>query len=183
MRRRLANWFLNRAKTQIGKSRKLKMRTVLDDGQAYVDIVSTEDVQTPYPVSENYYSNYALFFNGYVNEIGVTAPDSDGNEIEIPQHEELSVTTHDIESLDQVNDVQLTTTDAYERHMTNHIFAQALEPVDPNSLNSMGLNKYYIWAALVLLAIMAFGVASGGFTSAAALIPLIPAGRLGQWIR
>lgn len=185
MRQLLATWFLNRAKNQIGKDRDLKLRVVIDDGIAYFDVADRTESHTTYPVSEDYYSNLALFFQGYVNEMGIVSPDDhESEEIELPQHEEIKIGSGDIEAIEQTGDVQLTTTESYRKHMTNHVFQQALEPVDPNSLGGMAINKYYIWTALILLAIMAFGVASGGFTSAL-LLPLIPAGRfsgyVGRW--
>ena len=183
MGNRIARWLLNRVNSRVSKDRDLKYQIVLDDGIGYVDLVDSSETHTEYPVSADYYSNLALYYRGYVNEIGVVEPEGDNPDQqrkEIGEHTEIDISGDQIERLDQVDEIELAATEDYKQHMTNHIFQQALEPVDPASLGGLGLNKYYIWAALILLAIMAFGVASGGFTQAAALIPLFVPKLIGE---
>lgn len=168
MRQRLARWWLKRANSTVNKDPDLKYRLVFSDSRVYIDAVDASDPETPYPVSEEYYDNAAVFYKGFVNEIGLSSPETaetDGGNVDgeaYPDHVEIPIDGEAVEQVEQVSDVELTTTDAYKKHMTNHVFQQALDPVDPSTLESMGLNKYYIWVALVLLGIIAFGVAAGG---------------------
>lgn len=167
MKAKIAAWLLERVNRRVNNSETLKYRIVLSDSRAYLSVINADDPETPYPVSESYYDNAALFYKGFVNEFGLN-----GESDEPPEHIEIPVDSEAVERVEHTSDIELTTTEAYKKHMTNHVFQQALTPVDPDTLGGLGLNKYYIWVALILLGIIAFGVAAGGLGGSGAAIVL-----------